>query len=406
MKNYLSLYKNPQLKKYFLFTMFFFLVMNLSKALQVLWFDENNKLANFGLSYSSMAFAGVFSFYYAPLLLRVFGKNPLVLPLAIYSLGMALRTVVDSTVVAIISGLLAGIGASTALNAFRTFLAFQSQKENFDLVLSHKNVLQQSASSLGAAMIGLALACFSFTGAPYQLSLLICAVTMFTLALLWPAQLKTDPVVNNSSTGGWKLILSEHSFRTFSLTGFSLLMGLAISCTTPFLLVMLKHQGIPVSQIGLLAASGVGIGALTQTLVTPKLRKSKYLTHFIVTETLLALVTVALTLKGVPPIFIAAIYVTRLFVLSLSMFLQEALEYQLLPKKHASEVLGMMQSAFLVGDMLGGSTGGLIADKYGIETTLQFGALLFALNGILFVLCVQLLKSRGLNVEVAGIKGA
>lgn len=402
MKNYQTLYKDPQLKGYFLFTAFFFFIMNLSKSVQVLWFDQNGQLGNFGLSYSAMAFAGALSFIYSSPLLRCFKKNPLFLPLVLYAIGMSLRVFTGNPWIATISGFVSGVGASTALNAFRTFMVSTKHDDRFELILSHKNVLQQSASALGTAAIGVAIWTLNFTGNPYPATLIVSAVAMFLLFALWPNQNAEKENMDSQSSGNsWKLLIRDHSFKTLSLIVFSFLTGIAISCTAPFLLVILKRQGLAVSSIGLLVGSGVFIGAGTQTFITPKLKKNRYLSFFIFSEVALAVGTWALSILGASVYFVAAVYITRLFVLSLSLFLQESLEYRLIPSKHASEILGMMQSVFLLGDMTGGSLGGLVSQKFGVDSTLHLGSALFALNGILFVICIKIIQARESYLETA-----
>ena len=391
LNSYRSLYKAPHLRNYFIFIIAFYVLMNLSKTLQTLYFDAHHQLGNFGLAYSAMALAGAFSFLHAPWVTRISRGNPLLGPLLFYSLGMGLRIFTDSSVLTIAAGLLAGIGASSALYALRAFLANERGSEHFDVLLSHKNVLQQGATAAGVALIGATLALFSFLEDPYKGGLLFCAGAMFLLCTLWrrPTQIE---VAKETKESTFVELFRKHRFVTCVLVSFSVATGLAISCCAPFMILALKNQGIQVSWIGVILSSGVLLSAILQTLLTPHLKHKHRLRNFVITETALAIFTYALTLLSLPVLVVVVIYLARLLVLSLSIFLQESLEYSLLPKENSSELLGLMQSAFLVGDMLGGSVSGFIAQSYGVMAVLKISALLFLINGLAFVICIKVSK--------------
>jgi hypothetical protein len=99
----------------------FFGGMWLSKTVQPLYFAQQHALDRFGAGYSAMALAGASSFLVGLLQDRWGSRGVLTVGTLLYAVGLALRVYYGSMLIAVLSGIVPGLGASTVLVGLRTW---------------------------------------------------------------------------------------------------------------------------------------------------------------------------------------------------------------------------------------------------------------------------------------------
>ena len=126
--------------KIYLMNALFLFPMWMSKTLQPLYWDLENKLDLFSASYVSMAIAGTFSLLYAGIVRKLGIRTGLIIGYVFYAVGLILRAYPVNLTVAILTGLIAGIGASvTGLALKGLLLEIKEEKRKtscFRLIIS------------------------------------------------------------------------------------------------------------------------------------------------------------------------------------------------------------------------------------------------------------------------------
>ncbi|WP_302047325.1 hypothetical protein [Ligilactobacillus agilis] len=139
-----ALRKNSKL---YLYLSCFYLAMGISRYSQILYFQAQNELLNYSLSYSAMAVFGACAFLITNHL-NTWSLTKLAryfLPL--YAFGMFLRIFPHSPAIAIISGGISGLGAASILLILRNWIYKLSTKNESDkhfIVSSRYTIMQTS----------------------------------------------------------------------------------------------------------------------------------------------------------------------------------------------------------------------------------------------------------------------
>lgn len=92
--------------------------MAISLAAMPVYFKNENALATYGMAYSAMAITGTFSFLYGMAISKVRFALAVLIGSVLYALALALR-IFTTPMVAVMTAVLAGVGASVALLAGR-----------------------------------------------------------------------------------------------------------------------------------------------------------------------------------------------------------------------------------------------------------------------------------------------
>lgn len=251
MLTYLNLFKkNSRIFYFFLFNIIFYLSMSLSRSVHSLWFSENNQLPNYGLSYSTMAVAGIFSAYIGKKSLKINTHTMLKLGVITYSLGMLLRVFVNYPVIAIVSGFISGIGASTVILLMRSWLLALGNREERTTLVSLKKFSNGFGTALGGLISGVLIMILAhyFT---HSLALiliiasLICACAIFTLPKDFH-QSSYDSEINDKT--GTPTV--PQTKLKILIASFGVMSGLIASLFSPYVPVILQNQGFKTSLIG------------------------------------------------------------------------------------------------------------------------------------------------------------
>lgn len=363
--------------------------MMLSKLAHPLWFEAHHALHYFGVNYSAMAFMGVASVFFAHLVERLGQYRSLVLGFSLYSLALFLRIYHASLVVAALTGLIAGAGASIILLCFRSFIMSQTASEQRDRLIAGRK-MTESVATIIAGLIPFAVG-ISLGDDPILLKYLIltsASIAVFGIPL---ARFVPFAVVHAHKRPPISLkSLREDGALFLGIGTFSLLCGAYTSFVQPFLFIILKRAGFDLKDIGLISLLFAGFNLVISPLMTRMLRNQNKRWIFLLTEVLLASVTLLIALALKQRYVVLMFLSLRAIFLSISGFAQESLEYDLATiAKNREHLVGLILSSFLIGDMLGGALGGFIAYRYNEEFNLLLAALMILLNGIGFYLFCQ-----------------
>lgn len=370
------------------FHILFYSLMWLSKTVHLLYFEEQHAVFNFGLSYSAMACAGYFSFFMGHLT-DVWGfRRGLVVGGVLYGLGLVLRAFPDSSTVAVVSGCVAGLGASTCLGAMRVWMTTLSTDKSTERWVGIKG----SATALGTA-VGCGLVAVAPWG--FRELLLLSGAGMLTMVGLIvrfvpPA---AHPAPNWPRTSPWEglaELFREHHRLFVATSVLGVTTGVYVSFIGPYLPLIMKEKGLTLTAIGL----STGALALVRFFCDPWVAglvarfKNRGLAIYLIAEALIALVTAAFLLPVSPVGFVGFLLVRALF-LGVSAISEEILWLRLFPKDRLGLFFGLNQSAFFVGDFVGGLVNGHLYKNFGLGTSIAVVLGIMLINSVLFMIMLN-----------------
>lgn len=380
-----------QLIPFSIFQVFFFTVMWTSKTLHPIFFESSGHLANFGLSYSAMALAGYFSFLTGTMSDQIGAAKTLGIGCVLYALGLFCRAYPESQVIAIFSGLIAGVGASLTLTSIRLWMLDLATDENKARWIGVKSSTTALGTAIGAALAGL-LPGLTFLSISVKNLLMIVAITLFFvgLGILVFSHKRKSKVVSTPWKSPWnevKKVYSLHRRLAIFTSIIGILTGIYVSFINPYLPLIMKDKGLSLGSIGL----SIGAFSLIRFFVDPiiarwiETKKEKSLSIFLGSEILILIVT-GLFALSISKIAFIGFLVLRSVALGFSTISEELLWIQKFPREIVGLLFGLNQSAFFVGDFLGGLVNGILYQKFGLSVCVAAAVVAIAINSYLFVI--------------------
>jgi hypothetical protein len=347
--------------------------MWMSKTLQPLWFAQRGHLFNFGLSTSAMAVAGLSAFGAHRFVVRFRAREVLVAGCLLYSAGMALRIVTGSSIVAIVSGVLAGLGASTFLVAVRIDVARRDAAEQRGAATAREGAMQTGtvlgtlAASIAAAIVGRAL-WIGLLVAPA----IVLVAAIASLRVEEPESVDAGTARSTAPAPSADARISAANLRPRVVAVWAV-RGFAMSLVVPYLPLLLERRDVPPAWIGIvLAAGSLGRLAVLRLVAVADGRFGTRRTAM-ASELLLGAITLAL-IPAFGPWAAVALVLARLAVLTLTTVTQDLVLFTM----EASVVLvGTAQASYLIGDAVAGLVApGLWSARSGVAALAVCAALL------------------------------
>lgn len=363
----------------FIFFIFlFFTGMSCSKLIHPLWFEQNDALMRFGFGYAVMAFSGMFSVIYGAFIEKIGPNSSIKLGCFLYGVGMFLRIYTNSYLIITISALISGIGASMVILCLRYWIVSLNQESSRITIISIKNIVTSLGLASGAFLGGFLLIFDK------QIGLIVAAfipvLSIFILNSSKISFLQKDKVkLENNNISKYLNILKKDYSLALALFVFSSIAGFSTSFIVPYLPLIYTKMGINKELIGGIVASCAIASGITQILLKNQINKYDKKILFIIFETIFALCTIFIAIKMHLAIFIIII-VVRAFISSVSKVLQEMIEIELINNAHIPIFFGIIQSAFLFGDMLGGAIAAYAYSNGHFENIIIIASLLILLN--------------------------
>ena len=386
-------YKKLLKHKYiFLFLFVFYLLMGVSKYAFVLFAQEHQSLDNYSLSYSAMAISGALSF----MITNQIPKNKTVVYFRIfvplYALGMFLRIFVENRGLAILSGIIGGLGASAILLLVRHwFLHIGDQdKENSNLIRSSRFTISNIASIIAVPVSGCAIFLMSF----YQTNAYVTLLVIYACLMLLLSFTKVPNIEIPEKKQQW-IFLPRDKARGSLLYAITFILGICGSMITSILPAIIKGAGWSVMGTTYLTTL-IAVLTLLLTLILSNDWVSKKLSLFFFLNQLIGIL-VALIIPLIVNSKMSMLIV--LFVVEMTLagyfVISDLMDYQVIPKAESTIYLGILQSSFLVGDSVGSPLGSFLYDRCGLSVLFMSYALICCVGTISFLAYYQKYKERG-----------
>lgn len=395
MKNLtLTLRKYPSARAFVVFSILFYLAMYVSKTVHALWFDEQHALPLYGFSYTMMAVAGVLSFLTGRLGDILSPSFALRTGVILYSIGLFFRIITNSIIIAGLSGFIAGIGASLVIVSMRHWILSIGEEEDRPAVVSLKETSINAGTSIGTAIAGISVIGVSFVfSKPLAVVLILSAILCFMSIFFIPKiqkinekDIKEKEKINNRPRVSKTLFVG--------VIIFGIIAGLTVSMLVPYLPIILKDQGVPVSFIGMYMALISICGVIFSPMFGGKKIDKNKTKIFFLSELFVGIVTL-LFLLSLPNIVIPLILIFRTLFMSGSIISQELLELDMFPKHAIGMLYGFSQSSFFIGDAVGGTLGGFLYNLNQDYALLVY-ALLTVMNALLFTFFYKYIKQTSI----------
>ncbi|MDR6437242.1 MFS family permease [Paenarthrobacter nicotinovorans] len=380
-----------------LFTVLFAGGMWMSKIAQPLYFEQLGALVAFGIGYAVMAVVGGFSFAWGAFADRFGGLNSVRLGTLIYGIGIAGRLFTDVVPVVVFSAI-AGAGASLVLVAIRPWVRATATDDEIPKIVGARNLGNQTGILLGTVGAGsvFALAATQVDGAR---TALLTAPALIAAAFVWvlispqpPARPRVEAKPQQADP---TLDRRRYTAVAAKLAAIGVLSGFYVSLVAPYLPLILTNGGATAAQAALIMAvmSLAQIGATW--LFSRHSKATKPFGLFTVAEVFTGLITTAAALAlGFGVLWIAIIFIVRAAFVSLAVAAEETIQYAVIPAKATGFIFGISQTAFLVGDALGGVMGAPLWMGIGPEGLLVTAGVITLVNSGLLPLLL-----RGVRTE-------
>lgn len=357
--------------------------MWMSKIAQPLHFADAGALVAFGLGYAVMAVVGGLSFVWGALADRIGGLPAMRIGVFLYAIGIAGRVLTD-VVPAVLFSALAGAGASMALVGIRPWIRSRAEDTDVPRIVGGRNLGNQVgvfAGTLGAAGI---FAVVAQRGGGTEVALLVAPV--FVLAAgVWLLGIGGSSAAPVEVTAG----ADAKPARSFSALAVRLgivgvLSGFYVSLVTPYLPLYLTRGGLSDAAAAIVvAAMSVAQIATTAVVARRGIGRRPYLLFF-VTEAATGVLTACLALVlGASVVVLALLFIARASFVAIAVTAEETIQYAVLPTASAGFLFGISQTAFLVGDAVGGAAGGPLWGELGPETLAVIAAVATLANAAL-----------------------
>ncbi|WP_042407627.1 MFS transporter [Streptacidiphilus carbonis] len=390
------------------FQLLFFAGMWLSKTAQPLYYAQQHALGRFGAGYCAMAVTGAGSFAVGRMLDRWGPRTALAAGTLLYAVGLALRVFSGSLALVLLSGAVAGLGASTVLVGLRTWTFGITDEHTRPRVVSARVVAQQVGAACGAALAGAGLAAFGVVdGGRTALLAAAALVALACLPALSAPGRSTAPAAPTAAAdaadaadaarpaGGRGGVLA------WAVAALGVLGGLYTSFVTPYLPLVLEKHGLGIGLVGVALATVSLTSSFVGPMIAARLRSTRALRALVVAEGVAAAGTLLLVPGWGAPVAMTAITI-RSLSFTTSATSEEVLQGQIFPTAQLGLLFGASQSGFLAGDALGGATSGWVYQTQGASVALLVSAALIGLNCLAYPVVAAWVRLRTAAAADAG----
>lgn len=388
--------QQPALRHLMIVQCLFFMGMWMSKLVHPLWFAHHQQLQVFSYGYAAMALCG----YASPLLGRIIDhygpRRTIRWGLILYASGLLLRIYPHAIVVVMISGLIAGLGASAVLIAIRSWTKQLSMTCDSTALVGTRDMLRAIACAAGMLIAGIIPSVIPTITTGYCATLILAAVVVASGCIPLRTSeeaLSHPPAPESLGAQDHQHNLSEARVR-YALIGCGLLAGLSTSFVTPYLPLILHKMHFSLLSIGGISAITMLVSAASYPVIVRWLGKnaqqhhSRYLgLEFIHFSTL-----IVLAYTGHTALVLLALCI-RAFVLCACALCEEQLWLMLFPTHNAGRLFGWLQGAFFAGDSIGGILAARLLEQFTQRATLIAAAGTL----VLYTMGISLLMLRTRN---------
>lgn len=339
-----------------IFSVLFASGMWMSKVAQPLHYENAGALVAFGVGYAAMAITGGFSFVWGAIADRLGGLNAVRIGALVYAVGIAGRFLTDVAPTVAFS-VIAGAGASLALVGIRPWVRSRATDEEIPSIVGGRNLGNQVGMFVGT--VG-AAALFAFVPGTDAgtLAALGVAPLLVVLGFVWLLMFgRTGAPVDLTAAAETS---GRSSFRGLAtkLAAIGVLSGFYVSLVTPYLPLFLTRGGLPDAAAAVVIAAMSFAQIAVTAVIARRGTRARPFRLFLIAESVTGLLTLTVALAlSVSPILVAVLFIARAGFVAIAVTSEETIQYAVIPGNAAGFVFGISQTAFLIGDALGGALG-------------------------------------------------
>lgn len=342
------------------FSVLFAAGMWMSKIAQPLHYENAGALVAFGVGYAVMALVGGLSFAWGLLVDRIGGLNAVRLGALLYALGIAGRVFTDLAPT-IASSAVAGAGASLALVGLRPWIRTAVSDDLIPRVVATRTLGSQIGVFIGT--LGAAALFFAWgdDGSGTVVALVLAAVLAlgaFAWACVIPSGTRAVSRQNNSLAESPPARIASIAVK---LAVVGALSGFYVSVITPYLPLYLTNAGLSDAASAVVVALMSVVQMCVTAMLTRRPTSPRPIRIFLAMEAASGAATFGVALAlGLAPVAVVLLFLARAAFVAVAVTAEETIQYAVIPGSAAGFVFGISQSAFLIGDALGGALGGPI----------------------------------------------
>lgn len=410
--------------RYHALAFLYFMAMTLSSTAMPIYFKNHDAVSAYGLAYSSMAMTGALAFLLGIWVDKVGYAKMLILAIFIYGTALLFRVVTDVHV-AVVVAIIAGIGANIGAICIRSWTAelVRTGIQNSTKLTATRSIVNNASILTGAGLVSVLIGVLPkiYVGDYYFFMLILAGFVMIVPLILAVINDKksakeSDDKLNqennkinddNQKNHNAPLKnLKKKSYRlgvlTYVLIATTFVSGIYTGMIKPYLILMFIDYGLSESKAVMMylfmTATSMVMGFIL--LKFNDFFKNIPFVGLLFCESVLGGVFfgLAVTLSyQLSLVVLIGLVMLRSGMLSLAMCFDEVLQYQFLNKETISFALGLLSTAFLMGDALGSLlTGTFIVPKVIVDYVRIFyacGVLAFV-NVALVLLLKKLAKNK------------
>lgn len=350
-------FANSNVKRYAFFMLFFQMGMAVSLASMPIYFKNENAISVYGVAYSVMALTGAFSFIYGMFVDRIGFVRALLFALLLYATALSMR-VVTHPVIAVMTAIMAGIGASTAILANRSWVLQISEHstQNTTELTAMRSMIANIAMLVGTGLVSLTVYAF---GSIYFWLLLLAGGFVFASSFFAYQNIEANK--SNKTTIKPKEKISVKNILTLSVVLFilsNLIVGFYVGLFKPYLILMFVEYGASESKSVFIYLMTTVMSIFVNILLLKYNKKFKNIPFVGFFVTMIGCILSFLVMSfglyyGLGLWVIVLATLARSAFTGLSSSFEEVLEYEFLDKATLAMALGFTQTSFLAGDAIG-----------------------------------------------------
>lgn len=363
-------FATPAIARYSTFSLYFQMGMAISLAAMPVYFKQQDAVSVYGSAYAVMAVAGAFSFVYGFLIDRIGFAKALLFGALLYAIALSMR-IFTEPVIAIITAIMAGAGASTAMLANRswTLSISESSTHNTTELTAMRSILASGAMLVGTGLVSLLAYLFENVYA-YLLLLagaLVFVAALFTRHLGKDSTQRSNTKNNNKNKDQPKAQTTVKGSLSLAVLLFvfsDFIAGIYTGLFKPYLILMFIDYGMSESAsvfIFLLTTLVSVVSGVVLLKYQHVFKHRAFISFYVsIAGLMAAYFLMSFVLKTQMAVYLLMlITLMRSLCLSLSGTFEQVVQYDLLDKTSLGVALGFTQTAFLAGDALGALITGL-----------------------------------------------
>jgi len=378
---------------FFSFFFVFYLIMSVAAFIQVIYFQQQHALLNFGYATGIMAIAGAITQAMFGYLRRLASQLIILSGFICYCMAFYLRIFPTSMILSILSGIFAGYGATVIIVYIRLNLMqlAENQTQSGESIISRRYTVVQIATLIGTAIAGMLMSQATRHGISIPAVMITLAI-MMGLLVFWPKNMAIDFSSKAPTKFTWPLKNTTYLFVAIT----SVLLGALLSTFAPLIPAMLGVFIAKVSLVSQLTTISSLLTLIGSLIISKQLFMKQPLKSMYLMACCTGVLAAATYVFNVPGYWL---FILAWFSLWSGMYIQlkEVYEFNLLKNKTLRKVdlIAVSQTAFLVGDSIGTPIASVLLQDFGLTLVFcSYGAFSIIVSVVLWRMWRFKIKSR------------